>query len=127
MRVNEEKREDFAVAGFCRVSELERSDAVLEDVRPGEQAAFFADDVSDFLDARALVLDAEDFAEPFVVALLIGELMDWFGLAGLSECETALGDVLAVVVVQGSGADVFVLPRVNESTFGELEFQAGTY
>lgn len=107
--VDEEEREDLAVAGFRRVGEAEGADAVLEDVGEGEEAAFGGEDVADVLDAGALVFAAEDVGEPFEVALLVVEVFGKLGFASLAEGEAAFGDVGAVVVVQGGGADMFVL------------------
>ena len=111
--IDQEKREDFAVAGFSRVSKAEGGNAVLEDVGPGDQTAFFADHVSHILDACALVGAAEDIAQPFEVVLFVRHFHGCLHFAVLPEGQTAFGDVVAAVVVQRCGAYVFVLPNVN--------------
>ena len=87
------------MAWFCGIGELEGGDAVLENVGPGQETSFFADDVSDILDAAAIVFDAVDVAEPFEVPLLVGDLARWIDFARLAEGEAALGDIFAREVV----------------------------
>lgn len=48
------------MARLSRVCELERLDAVLEDVREREKTAFIAVDVADVLDVGAVVFEPED-------------------------------------------------------------------
>ena len=109
MRIDQEEREDLPVAGLSRVREFEGLDLMLEDIGKCERAALHARDAADVLDRVGAVFDAEDGFEPFVVALLIADVEGFLGAADLAEGEARGGDVFAVVVVQGCGADSFVL------------------
>ena len=58
--VDEEECDNLAMAGLGWVSELERADAVLKNVREGEQAAFAGLDTANLLDCWSFVLAPED-------------------------------------------------------------------
>ena len=81
---------------------------MLEDIGESEQTAFFAGDVSDFLDSRPVLIAAEHLVEPIV---LVSKIIDVESCGGdlLAEMELAFCDVFVVVVVESCRADVFVL------------------
>ena len=61
--IDQDQREDFAVAWLRPVVQLKRVNAVLQRVRKSEQPAFFADNIAHDL-ALCVVLAAEYLFEP---------------------------------------------------------------
>ena len=115
--IDEEQGEDFAMAFFGRIGKAKGGDAVLEDVGEGEEAAFEAEDVADFLNRGGIVGAPKDPAEPFVVVLFVSNIPRGVGRALVPEREARTRDVRAGVIVQGSGADVFVLGEKEGSGY----------
>lgn len=87
---------------------------MLNDIGECEQTAFLADDTSEILrdalwDIGSLAGEPVDLLEELVSALFVSELVEDLLVGALAERESAFGDVLAVVVVDGCCADSFVL------------------
>lgn len=97
------------MAWLRAVREAERLDLVLEEVWKGQQSALGAVYAADVLDRGVAVIDAEDDWEPAVVALVVADFVRFVVAAELAKGEVGGGDVVAVVVVEGCGADAFVL------------------
>ena len=107
--VDKEECDDLAMAGLGWVSELERPDAVLKNVRESKQAAFTGLDTANFLHSWAFVLAPEHFGEPFMVGLWVTNIDGFFFVYELAEGECRGGDVLARVIIEGCSDDVFIL------------------
>lgn len=106
--IDEEEREDLAMAWFGRVRQFKGGDTVLKGIREREQTTLPAEDIPNLLHLRSMLFTAEDGLEPVVLILRITEVEGVVrGL--LTEGESALRDVLAVIVVQSGGADMLVL------------------
>ena len=82
------------------IYKLERLDAVLEDIRPGEEAAFLRDDVANVLDGSIIGMAIEDFGEPVVLVLRVANVVSVLHVGLLSESQTTRSDVDAVIIIQ---------------------------
>lgn len=96
-----------------RISELERRQSVLQGVGKGKETALFGEDVSDRLDGGFVLLAAEYVGEPFVVVLLVHDILGVLLVASLAERDTALGDVGCRKVIEGCGTYVLILCYVS--------------
>lgn len=108
-RINEEEGENLAVTGPCGVGEGKGADVVLEEVGEEDGAAGAGEDAADVLECVFLRTDGEDALNVEVVALGVVEVTaELVCISGGAEVEIAVGDVVAIVVEEGSGADVLV-------------------
>jgi hypothetical protein len=85
VRFHKEQREDLPVTGLGLISELEGQYTVLEDIWKGNKTAFLNSDVANILYGRAILLAPEDFREPFVVLLLVGDTISVINIALLAK------------------------------------------
>lgn len=86
VRIDQEQREELPVPRSRPVREREGLDPVLQDVREGEQTALRAGDAADGLEARAVLVAAEDGGQPGGVVLGVGDgRADRVGGGGLAE------------------------------------------
>lgn len=87
---------------------------MLDDIGKCEQAAFFTDYAPQILrdalgDIGPTTGKPIDLLEEFVSALVVIDFVKDLLVGSLAETESAFGDVLAVVVVDGCCADSFIL------------------
>lgn len=108
-RVDEEEREDLAVAGLRGVRELEGGDLVLDDVGEGKEAALQAGDGTGLLDGGAVRVESEDGLHEIVLVLRIVNVINVGRGHVVSESEAAGRDVVGVVIVECGGTDVLIL------------------
>ena len=94
---------------FCWVGEFERLDLVLKDVGKCEEAIFFTQDGSHFLDCRTVLLYSEDLGQPLVDTLWVAKVIRVFAGGVLAESKMTVTDVFVVIVIERSGTYVFIL------------------
>lgn len=106
--IYEEKCKDLAMAWSAGVLELEWLHAVLQHVWEGDDSALLSPDVAQILYRISVVLHAVQEVEVHEVVLVIVALLEMAGRNALAESEVAVCDVVAVVVVNRAGTNVFV-------------------
>jgi len=95
VRIDQEKRDDLSVTGFCRIGELERANAVLQYIGECQQTAFSSFDTSKFLHTGTLLFASKYIREPVVLVLFVGYISCFLWVNLMSERKSRLGNVLA--------------------------------
>jgi hypothetical protein len=98
-RINQKQRENLAMTRFCRISEGERLNLMLQHIRECQQTSFIRSHFADLLDSWAVTLDIEEVAYAIVIILTIIALGNPICGHFCAECEVRVCDVCVVVVV----------------------------
>jgi hypothetical protein len=121
MRIDKEKCEDLAMATFGRVCKSERSHAMLEDIWKAEKTPLAGLDTAQQLSDVAFIVtihvrsEAKDLLKKPVPGLFVFNVTDIARTGSLTECESALCDILAIVVVDSCSTDMFILSIIRMS------------